>query len=346
MKRSFFIFVILLAISTSLLACNFATIKDAILPGEKTTEIPDETEIKTDNPTEMPIATEIATEVPESTDALVLGVGSTQVSPKDGMIMVYVPAGEFIMGSAEGVGNANEHPQNTQTVDAFWIDQTEVSNAMFTLFVNETNYTTDAEIIAKSYTFYEEKWQLVDEADWAHPFGPSSDISGYKNYPVTHVSWKDALAYCEWAGRALPTEAQWEKAARGTSGETYPWGNAAPSGDLVNYADSSLNFYTADPNVNDGYEFTSPVGSFPNGKSEYGVLDIAGNVWEWVSSLAQPYPYNAADGRENLIPVGKRLIRGGSWFDTPVSLQTTNRYEFDQNYTGLNTGFRCALPIE
>ena len=244
----------------------------------------------------------INTEIPAQTIPSLLDIGSTQVSQKDGMKMVYIPAGDFLMGSVEGVGNPNEHPQNTQKVKAFWIDQTEVTNAMFTLFIVDTNYKTDAEISGRSYSYTDDKWQPVKGADWAHPFGPATNISGFENFPVSHVSWKDALAYCQWAGRTLPTEAQWEKAARGTKGSVYPWGDAAPSDDLVNFADSSSHFSTSNPNINDGYEFSSPVGSFPSGASVYGAQDIAGNLWEWVSSLAQGYPYNATDGRENPTP--------------------------------------------
>jgi formylglycine-generating enzyme required for sulfatase activity len=305
-----------------------------------------ETEIWTKVPTIVPTGTEIWTKAPEPTLTPVLGTGSIQISPKDGMNMVYVPAGEFIMGSLEGVGNPNEHPQNTQNVAAFWIDQTEVTNAMFSLFVNETHYKTGAETAGKSYSFTDDLWHLVDGADWAHPFGPLTSISGTEDHPVVQVSWKDALAYCQWAGRTLPTEAQWEKAARGTNGSIYPWGNAEPTSDLVNFADSSSHFSTSSKSVNDGFEFSAPAGSFPAGMSIYGALDMAGNVWEWVSSLALTYPYNATDGREDLTQVNKRVLRGGSWFDTPTSLRTADRYEYDQTYTGLNTGFRCALPIQ
>lgn len=346
MKRSFSVFVTILGISIFLLGCNLTTRLKGTSPEKNVTEKPNVVVTTSKITPEVTDTIAVETETPDQTSIPLLDIGSTQVSQKDGMTMVYVPAGDFLMGSVAGVGNANEHPQNTQNVDAFWIDQTEVTNTMFALFINDTNYKTDAEIAGRSFSFVDDKWQPVEGADWSHPFGPTTSISGFENYPVALVSWKDALAYCEWVGRTLPTEAQWEKAARGTNGSIYPWGDAAPTGGLVNFADSSSHFSTSDKNINDGYEFSAPVGSFPSGASVYGVLDIAGNVWEWVSSLAQGYPYSATDGRENPTPMGKRIMRGGSWFDTPASLRTADRYEFDQTYTGLNTGFRCALPIQ
>jgi formylglycine-generating enzyme required for sulfatase activity len=346
MKRSFFVLVIILGISVFLLGCNLSTLLKGVIPEKNVTEAPNVVVTTSKTTPEVTNSITVVTETPDQTPNTSPDIGSTQVSQKDGMTMVYVPAGDFLMGSVSGVGNANEHPQNTQNVDAFWIDQTEVTNSMFALFIKDTKNKTDAEIAKQSYSFVNDKWQLVEGADWAHPFGPTTTISGFENYPVALVSWKDAFAYCEWVGRTLPTEAQWEKAARGTNGSIYPWGDAVPSGDLVNFADSSSHFSTSDKTINDGYEFSAPVGSFPKGASVYRALDIAGNVWEWVSSLAQGYPYSATDGRENPTPVGKRLIRGGSWFDAPVSLRAADRYEFDQTYTGLNTGFRCALPIQ
>jgi eukaryotic-like serine/threonine-protein kinase len=349
MKRRFLVITLLLLISMSMISCQFVARTKVTESPQAKTENPVETtrspEAKTQASTDAPVLTETKTDMPSETQTSELKIGSTQVSPKDGMTMVYVTAGKFLMGSLNGVGNPNEHPQHTLNLDAFWIDQTEVTNAMFALFVSDTDYKTTAEIAGKSYTFTDDKkWQRVDGADWTHPNGSSSDITRLDDYPVVHVSWADALAYCEWAGRSLPTEAQWEKAARWKQGEIYPWGDKAPTGTLANFADKSSHFTTSDPSINDGYEFSAPVGSYPKGESDYGALDMAGNVWEWVSSLSSDYPYNAKDGRENLTIVGTRVLRGGSWFDAPVSLRSADRYAFDQTYTGLNTGFRCALP--
>jgi len=174
-----------------------------------------------------------------------LGIGSTQISPKDGMVQVYVPAGSFQMGS--DTGDSDEKPVHTVTLDAFWIDRTEVTNAMYALCVEAGKCSPPSS--SKSYT----RDNYYGDAQ-------------YNNYPVIYVTWDNANAYCEWAGRRLPTEAEWEKAARGTDGRTYPWGDAAPDSTRLNY----------NSNVGD----TTEAGKYPSGASPYGVWDMAGNVWE------------------------------------------------------------------
>ena len=158
------------------------------------------------------------------------------VSEKDGMTMLYVPAGEFLMGSKQDDAYDDEKPQHTVYLDAFWIDQTEVTNTMFTHFVEDTGYQTDAE--------KEEGWGWVctnngcnntSPVNWRSPNGPDSHLDGLDKHPVVLVSWNDAKAYCEWTSRRLPTEAEWEKAARGTDGRIYPWGNDRPTCDLAQY---------------------------------------------------------------------------------------------------------------
>jgi len=156
---------------------------------------------------------------------------STTVRAADSMMMVYVPAGEFLMGSPISEGIANEWPQHTVYLDAFWIDQTEVTNRQFEKFVQATGYRTDAEKEGTGGKFvgsYDSPAR-VDGADWRHPDGPDSSLGGRAEYPVVQVSWNDAQAYCKWAGARLPTEAQWEKAARGTDERRYPWGNQEPA---------------------------------------------------------------------------------------------------------------------
>jgi sulfatase modifying factor 1 len=149
---------------------------------------------------------------------------STRMSAKDGMAQVCVPAGEFLMGSADSDPSAyrDEMPQHTVYLDAFWIDKTEVTNAMFAKFVAETNYKTEAEKEGWGFTYNppSKSWERPKGADWRHPRGPTSDINSQNDYPVAQVSWNDAAAYCEWVGRRLPTEAEWEKAARGTDGRS------------------------------------------------------------------------------------------------------------------------------
>jgi len=202
-----------------------------------------------------------------------LSIGSTQVSPEDGMVMVYVPAGEFIMGSDTGA--EDEKPQRKVTLEAFWIDQTEVTNAMY----------------ARCF-----KSGVCRGTQWG-----SMTMAGYEDYPVGVNNWDQAQAYCGWVGRRLPTEAEWEKAARGTDGRTYPWGE----GFDCNKANKS----------SCGVNRTAPVGSYPQGASPYGALDMAGNLWEWVADV---YPgstdYMLKGGDWQTQGWGVRpAVRGGDW---------------------------------
>lgn len=156
-----------------------------------------------------------------------LGIGSVMVALEDGMTLHYVPAGEFIMGS--DADSVYEKPAHKIDLDAFWVDQTEITNSMFAIFVAKTGYQTDAEKSGKSWILQDGTWVQVDGTDWSHPRGSASRISNVMNNPVVHVSWNDALAYCVWAERRLPTEAEWEKSASWDQKRqkklVYPWGN-------------------------------------------------------------------------------------------------------------------------
>jgi len=243
-----------------------------------------------------------------ATPTTVLGIGSTPRSLKDNMLLVYVPAGEFTMGGSDG--DQDERPAHQVYLDAFWMDQTEVTNAMYAKCVdaNQCNPPDGKRSRTRSSYF---------------------DSPEFGDYPVISISWNDALAYCSWVGRRLPTEAEWEKAAHGSDGRIYPWGNAAPKESLLNYNNS----------IGD----TTRVGSYPDGKSIYGALDMAGNVWEWVSSLYEPYPYDAADGREDLTAIGSRVLRGGSWSSDLLNVRSASRDLYDPTNSDINFGFRCAL---
>ncbi len=285
-----------------------------------------------------------------------LNAGSAQISDKDGMVMFYVPAGEFTMGSvdADSEADSNEKPQHKVYLGAFWIDRTEVTNAMFGRFVSATSYQTDAEKRGRSwvYNLSTKKWEETNGANWRHPRGPATDLSGLDSHPVVHVSWNDAVAYCRLAGRRLPTEAEWEKAARGMDSRKYPWGSQGVAGNLLNFADRNLDMYYADKNVDDGYRFTAPVGSYPAGASLYGALDMAGNVWEWMVSLwgrneQTPefrYPYNPTDGREDISASDTvlRVLRGGSWADAQKGVRATFRDKNTPHEAVDYIGFRCA----
>lgn len=284
----------------------------------------------------------------------------TRVSEKDGMVQVYIPAGKFLMGSTRAdidiVMDAcsdclpewfdHEMPQHKVYLDAFWIDQTEVTNAMFAQFAAETGYQTDAERIGAGIDFrlstYD--WAMTKGANWHHPHGPTSSIEGMENHPVVQMSGNDAEAYCAWAGRRLPTEAEWEKAARGTDGRSYPWGNEPPAGNLLNFADRNLNARESDNSVDDGYVFTAPVGSYPDGASPYGVFDMAGNVWERVIDWYGDTYYADSPARNPTGPSSGEyhLIRGGSWSRMARYVRAASRYRYRQLNRSSGLGFRCA----
>ena len=280
-------------------------------------------------------------------------LGSAWIRHSDGMVMEFVPMGEFEMGSE--TGNSNELPIHPVSLDAFWIDRTEVTNAMFQTFVNAMGYITDAEKSVASIVA--ENWSvsngLTAGANWNSPRGPSSSITGMENHPVVHVSWMDARTYCSWAGARLPTEAEWEKAARGPENNLYPWGDQPPAGNLLNFLDSSAAEINLVPNlypdmlVNDGYIFTAPVGSFPEGASWVGAQDLAGNVWEWVNDYYSEDYYQSSPQNNPLGPSAgeQRIARGGGWLSDASRVRVSFRSGVDPSATTDSRGFRCALTF-
>ncbi|MBI9047270.1 MAG: SUMF1/EgtB/PvdO family nonheme iron enzyme [Anaerolineaceae bacterium] len=284
------------------------------------THTPEDTSTPTMTNTPEETATPPNTATPE------FRIGSTMISEKDGMQLMYVPAGTFEMGSNYGLGD--EHPIHTVFLDAFWIDQTEISNTMFSKFVNSSGYVTDAENKGWSYELGEGRLNRIEKMDWKAPQGPGSDAM--EDRPVIHVSWNDAAAFCEWAGRRLPTEAEWEKAARGTDERTYPWGEDTDS-NRANY-DGSLGDITG-------------VGNHPQGASPYGALDMAGNVWEWVADwYDEDYYSNSLFENPQGSAIGEfRVFRGGSWNFNFQNVRSSIRGKWspDKSYYGI--GFRCAL---
>jgi formylglycine-generating enzyme required for sulfatase activity len=252
-------------------------------------------------------------------------LGSTRLSAKDGMLMVYVPAGDFIMGSNNNY--PDEKPEHKVYLAPFWIDRTEVTNAMYSLCV--------AAIVCKP----------PSRTDYY-----SRDASS-PEYPVVFVSWSDAKTYCEWTGARLPTEAEWEKVARGEKGLIYPWGNQfeCQRGNFDDETDEDANVVTGGPNC-DRYKYIAPVGSFPNGKSVYGALDMAGNVWEWVSDWYGDSYYYKYIKTPIANPTGpdlgnRRVVKGGAWLnDRDVLFRGSNRYNYAPELVDDNVGFRCVMP--
>ena len=211
-------------------------------------------------------------------------LGDSWQRPEDDMTMVYVPSGTFLMGSEDG--DIDEQPIHEVTLDGYWIDQTEVTNQQFTQFVVDTDYVTTAEIegVAITNTGEGEGFEDVEGADWQHPYGPDSDLSELIEHPVSLVSWEDANAYCTWAGGQLPSEAQWEYAARSAEGYKYPWGNESPTCDLLNYNESRC------------IGRAISVGSYsPEGDSWVGASDMAGNVLEWINDRYDDNYYVSSD---------------------------------------------------
>ena len=249
-------------------------------------------------------------------------LGATQVRQSDGMVMVYVRSGEFTMGSPEGVGDAKEHPQHPVSLDGFWIDKVEVSNDQYRQCVEEGSCTAPI------------------ACDWGEPAyeDPSMD-----DHPVVCVSWDDAAAYCNWAGGRLPTEAEWEKAARGTGGRTYPWGDEF-DGFRLNYCDQNCALEHRDGDVDDGYSRTAPVGGYPGGASPCGALDMAGNVWEWVADWYGDDTYSSSVRHNPTGPEsgGHRVLRGGSWDNAPEDTRAALRHTSDPEWRSATYGFRCA----
>ena len=285
---------------------------------------------------------------------------------------VHIPGGTFRMGSAEYYGE--EGPVHTETVAPFWIDRYDVTNAEFAKFVAATHYVTDAEkrpnpadypeiekdkLVAGGAVFISptggvrtmedpmQWWSFVPGADWRHPDGPGSSIAGHDNDPVVQVSYDDALAYAKWEGRELPTEAQYEFAARGgLDGKTYGWGDELTPGGQYQANVWQGTFPSSNTGA-DGFSGRAPVGCFPaNG---YGLYDMIGNVWKWTSSL-----YTAADANDEMpdMPMSRtpmsrvlRTIKGGSFLCAPNycrRYRPAARQSQETGFSAAHLGFRTV----
>ena len=256
---------------------------------------------------------------------------------------VTIPAGTFLMGSdnaKDKLAFDDETPQHTLHLPEYRIARVPVTVAQFAAFVGATGHKTTAEAQGSAWNYIGSEWKEIKGADWAHPRGPKSDVKVKQEHPVTCVSWHDAVAFCKWVGVRLPSEAEWEKAARGTDGRIWPWGGREPNSGVCNF-----NMTVGD---------TTPVGRYPDGKSPNGLLDVAGNVWEWTSSLwgtdaGKPefgYPYDAKDGRENpsAPDTVRRILRGGSFWNVAQDVRCAYRFRDDPDVRFGDFGFRVVSP--
>jgi formylglycine-generating enzyme len=300
--------------------------------------------------------------------------------------MVFIPNGQYEMGGNNEQADRDEFPKHGVTVNGFWIDAHEVTNRQFMEFVMQTEYITVAErpidweelkkqlppgtpkpaddiLQPGSMVFHPtvgpvpmdnpgQWWHWVNGANWKNPEGPKSNINNRMDHPVVHVSYEDANAYAKWAGKRLPTETEWEWAARGGLDDpVYPWGNE-PAKNASSKANFWQGMFPYEDRGEDGFAGTSPVMSFsPNG---YGLYDMAGNVWEWCEDWyhAQAYelndggtsgPADSYDPQDPMIP--KRVVRGGSFLcnDSYCSGYRVSRRMKSSEDSGLNhTGFRCV----
>ncbi|MBN1886481.1 MAG: SUMF1/EgtB/PvdO family nonheme iron enzyme [Thermoflexales bacterium] len=276
----------------------------------------------------MPVANlNPTTAIPPPTATPMPKLGEQTTRPVDGMVMVYVPAGEFMMGSTDEEVNqawelckqyyascskdwiTREQPRHKVSLNAFWIDRTEVTNAQYKKCVNAG-------------------------ACEASSYANESSYNG-EDQPVVGVSWSDANEYCKWAGGELPTEAQWEYAARGTDGRTFPWGNEQATCDYAVMNDGS--------GSGCGKGVAWPVGSKPKGASWVGAQDMAGNIWEWVADWYGAYPSEAQTDPTGPATGSSRVLRGGNWSGDPAYVRAAVRYGLAPGDRRGYVGFRCVV---
>jgi formylglycine-generating enzyme required for sulfatase activity len=233
----------------------------------------------------------------------------SKISPVDGMVEVYVPAGNFTMGSDDR-DDRKSNPPHLVHLNAFWVDQTEVSRGMYNVCVRAGACPS-----------------IPEHRD------PHVDDPAYSNYPVIYIKWQYAQRYCAWAGRKLPTEAEWEKAARGTDGRLFPWGDSQPTLSLANY--------------NNNIGELMPVDRYPLGASPYGALNMAGNAREWTLDWYAPFYYRTSPDTNPTGPeTGEtKSLRGGSFLDDERQLRVFNRFQHEPGSPGNNRGFRCVESV-
>ena len=279
--------------------------------------------------------------------------------------MLKIKGGEYLMGGNSQQARRDEFPQHKEIIETIWVDETEVTNAEFRKFVEETEYVTTAErnfeINGKSFppgamVFDDENpqawWKFKEGANWKHPHGPGSSIEGKENHPVVQVSWYDAMAYAKWAGKRLPTEAEFEYLARGgKENQVYHWGNNfGQATEFVNFHQGDFPVTNA---VKDSFEKTAPVKSFP--PNAFGLYEVSGNVWEWVLDTYYSNAYSKLEQRndgyfkEYFNKEQQKVIRGGSFLCSESycsGYRNAARMSFTPESGLEHLGFRCVKDVE
>ncbi|MCL4860873.1 MAG: SUMF1/EgtB/PvdO family nonheme iron enzyme [Caldilineaceae bacterium] len=270
-------------------------------------------------------AVEVARDIPPPPIIAEPGAGTTRTVAD--ITFVYVPAGAFTMGSPPGVGGDDERPAHAVTLNGFWISRTPVTNAQFRRFIDAGGYNQSTYWTSTGW-----QWRTTNNITQPAEWGAKGSQA---DHPVVGVGWYGAIAYANWLAQQsrqpvrLPSEAEWERAARGNDGRAWPWGNTAPHDGLLNF--------------NNRVGGPSAVGSYPAGASPYGALDMAGNVWELTHSLYWGYPYRANDGREVRDAAGKRVVRGGRWASDADGVRSARRGNTDPDNQDIGHGFRLAI---
>ena len=241
---------------------------------------------------------------------------------KDRAPMVEIPSGSFPMGVPPGDrdGGRDEYPRHEVLLDTFWIDQFEVTNGRYIEFVKSAGHRVPQNPTNPTRNL----WQ------------GDSITESLAERAVINVDWFDADAYCKWAGKRLPTEAEWEKAAKGTSDRRFPWGNVEPTAKHLNYNQRWI-----------GEKTLMPVGSYEAGKSPYGVYDVVGNVWEWVNDWYDARYYEKSPSKNPTGPQEgtKKVIRGAGWQNETPTVRIFTRVDSDPTMRNESTGFRCAADV-
>lgn len=245
-----------------------------------------------------------------------------EVKGKDGAPMVLIPEGPFPMGVPHGDrdGGRDEYPRHDVLVNNFYIDKFELTNSRYLEFVKATNHRIPQN--PKNAT--RNLWQ------------GDTITESLADRPVINVDWADANAYCQWAGKRLPTEAEWEKAAKGTADRRFPWGNVEPTNKHLNFNQQWI-----------GEKTLMPVGSYELGKSPFGVYDMAGNVWEWVNDWYDAKYYEKSPAKNPTGPESgtKRVLRGSGWQNETPTVRIFTRVDSDPTIRNESTGFRCAMDV-